>query len=69
MLAGRKAFDEIKEAEPQLTATDCPLAALQFEQALGTRPIHPIQVLARAYRPNGFSQTIPPETRDPHADH
>lgn len=69
MLAGKKAFDEIKEAEPQLTATDCPLAALQFEQALGQRPIHPIQVLARAYRVDGFPQAIPREPGDSHADH
>ena len=54
MLAGRKSFDEMKEAEADALATDCPLAALQFEQALGRRPIHPIQVLARAYRPDGF---------------
>ncbi len=68
MLAGKKAFDEMKEAEPELTATDCPLAALQFEQALGKRPIHPIQVLARAYRPDGFPQAVPPQ-QDSHADH
>jgi glycerol-3-phosphate dehydrogenase subunit C len=50
MLAGKKAFDEMSEAKADVTATDCPLAAIQFDQALGTRPVHPIQVLAKAYR-------------------
>ena len=67
LLAGRRAFDAVKEAEPEWTATDCPLAALQFEQALGRRPIHPIQVLARAYRSDGFPRPVPP-SRDLHAD-
>ena len=50
MLTGKKAFDEMKEAQADVMATDCPLAALQFDQALGVRPVHPIQVLARAYK-------------------
>jgi len=58
MLAGKKAFDEIKVAEPEVTATDCPLAAIHFEQALGSRPIHPVQVLVRAYREDGFPKRI-----------
>jgi glycerol-3-phosphate dehydrogenase subunit C len=58
MLAGKKAFDEMRDAQADVTATDCPLAAIQFEQALGTRPIHPIQVLARAYEPDGFPTKI-----------
>lgn len=61
MLAGKKAFDEMAAAEPEVTATDCPLAAVHFEQALGTRPIHPIQVLARAYREDGFPKSIEPK--------
>jgi glycerol-3-phosphate dehydrogenase subunit C len=45
-------------------ATDCPLAAVQIEQATGVRPIHPIEVLARAYEPDGFPDPValPPET-------
>jgi Fe-S oxidoreductase len=58
MLAGKKAFDEMQAAEAQVLATDCPLAAIQFQQAIGQRPIHPIQVLARAYRPDGFPKII-----------
>jgi Fe-S oxidoreductase len=59
MLAGKKAFDEMRQADAKVMATDCPLAAVQFDQALGTRPIHPIQVLARAYEPDGFPEKVP----------
>jgi Fe-S oxidoreductase len=58
MLSGKKAFEEMAETDAKAMATDCPLAALHFDQALGRRPIHPIQVLARAYRPDGFPQPI-----------
>jgi Fe-S oxidoreductase len=54
MLNGKKAFDAMGAASADTLASDCPLASIQFDQALGTRPIHPIQVLARAYRPDGF---------------
>jgi Fe-S oxidoreductase len=47
---GRKAFDGMQAAEAKLWATDCPLAALQFEQHAGVRPLHPMTILARAYR-------------------
>ena len=40
-------------------ATHCPLAAVQFEQVLGRRPLHPLQVLAQAYRADGFPQRLP----------
>lgn len=56
MQAGKKAFDGMKPAT--LMTTDCPLAAIQFEQALGTRPLHPLQVLARAYREDGFDKRV-----------
>jgi Fe-S oxidoreductase len=46
------------EAQAEVLATDCPLAAVQFDQALGRRPIHPIQVLARAYREDGFPSPL-----------
>ena len=32
-----------------VTATDCPLAALQIAQGTGAKPRHPIQILADAY--------------------
>lgn len=42
-------FDAIGAAGPATTATDCPLAALQIARGTGTTPLHPIQILARAY--------------------
>jgi len=39
-------------------ATDCPLAALQFAQHAGRRPMHPMSILARAYEPNGFPTPV-----------
>jgi Fe-S oxidoreductase len=58
LLSGKKAFDQMQAAEAPVLATDCPLAALQFQQAIGQRPIHPLQVLARAYRPDGFPRAL-----------
>ncbi|MGE5647802.1 MAG: anaerobic glycerol-3-phosphate dehydrogenase subunit C [Acidobacteriota bacterium] len=58
MLAGKKAFEQMSAAEADVLASDCPLASIQFDQALGVRPIHPIQVLARAYRPDGFPNSL-----------
>ncbi len=58
MLTGKKAFDAMASAEADVLASDCPLASIQIDQALGTRPIHPIQVLARAYRPDGFPKSV-----------
>jgi Fe-S oxidoreductase len=40
---------EIRESKPDLTVSDCPLAALQIEQGTGQRPLHPVQVLQTAY--------------------
>jgi Fe-S oxidoreductase len=60
LLSGKKAFDQMQAIEAKVLATDCPLAAIQFEQAIGQRPIHPIQVLARAYRSDGFPKVINP---------
>jgi len=40
-------------------ATDCPLAAVQIEQATGVHPMHPLEVIARAYRPDGFPDAVP----------
>ncbi len=51
---GRKAFDGLATAEAKLWSTDCPLAALQFEQHAGQRPLHPLTILARAYRGDPF---------------
>jgi Fe-S oxidoreductase len=56
---GKKAFDEMNEIEAEVWATDCPLAALQFAQHAGIRPMHPMSILARAYREDGFTEKIP----------
>jgi glycerol-3-phosphate dehydrogenase subunit C len=53
---GGKAFDEMKAAGASLCATDCPLAALQFRQHAGIRPLHPMTILARAYRGDPFPE-------------
>jgi Fe-S oxidoreductase len=52
---GKKAFDGMKAADAAVWATDCPLAALQFAQHAGRRPLHPLSILARAYREDGFA--------------
>lgn len=56
---GEKAFSGMRDAGASVMATDCPLAALQIEQALGARPLHPIEVIARAYREEGFPCKAP----------
>lgn len=53
---GRKAFEGMKENGAEIWVTDCPLAALQFQQHAGVRPMHPMSVLARAYREDGFGK-------------
>ncbi|MBU2648678.1 hypothetical protein KKI24_28480 [bacterium] len=53
---GQKAFDAMQKAEADIWATDCPLAAVQFKQFTGTKPLHPMSILARAYREDGFEK-------------
>ncbi len=60
MKAGEKAFTGLRDAAADVMATDCPLAALQIEQAIGTRPMHPVEVLARAYEADGFPRRLEP---------
>jgi Fe-S oxidoreductase len=55
---GKKAFDGMKDAGAEVWATDCPLAALQFQQHAGKKPMHPMSILARAYRADGFSTPV-----------
>ena len=63
---GKRAFDDMKSGDAQIWATDCPLAATQFAQHAGVRPLHPMSVLARAYRPTGFADKLPAaEPADP----
>jgi Fe-S oxidoreductase len=55
---GRRAFTGMQEAQAPVWSTDCPLAALQFQQHAGVRPLHPMSILARAYREHGFETRI-----------
>jgi Fe-S oxidoreductase len=61
---GKKAFDEMKEGHAEIWTTDCPLAALQFQQHAGVRPLHPMTILARAYREDGFSRKVDAVEKD-----
>src|SRR5690606_14912817 len=56
---GAKAFEQMQEAKTKLWSTDCPLAAIQFEQHAGVRPLHPMSILARAYRGESFDPKAP----------
>jgi Fe-S oxidoreductase len=53
---GKRSFEGMKEVETEIWATDCPLAAVQFEQHAGVRPMHPMTILAKAYREDGFKE-------------
>jgi Fe-S oxidoreductase len=57
--AGKNAFDGMQATEAEVWATDCPLAALQFAQHAGKKPLHPMSILARAYRADGFPRAVP----------
>jgi Fe-S oxidoreductase len=57
---GRKAFAGMQDAAAEVWATDCPLAALQFQQHAGRKPMHPMSILARAYREGGFPTRVEP---------
>ena len=47
---GEKAFEGLRQSDAEVWSTDCPLAALQFQQHAGKKALHPMTVLARAYR-------------------
>jgi glycerol-3-phosphate dehydrogenase subunit C len=62
---GKRAFDGMRDdAEATTWVTDCPLAALQFEQHAGTKPLHPMSLLARSYR---SAKPVPAATPEPTA--
>jgi Fe-S oxidoreductase len=61
---GKKAFDGMKESGAEVWSTECPLAALQFEQHAGVKPLHPMTILARAYRQDGFGRKVAAEKDD-----
>ncbi|MDF1563218.1 MAG: heterodisulfide reductase-related iron-sulfur binding cluster [Deltaproteobacteria bacterium] len=45
----KKLVGRIESAGAELTASDCSMAALQVEDAGAPRPLHPIEILHRAY--------------------
>ena len=49
MKLGSKLFRDVEAVQPHWVATDCPLAGIQIQQGTGRKPLHPIQVLHRAY--------------------
>ena len=57
---GEKAFSSMKNTGAEVWATDCPLAAIQFGQHAGRKPMHPMSILARAYQEDGFPTKIEP---------
>ena len=46
-------MEKIRESDAQLVAGDCQLANVAIEEGSGKRPVHPLQVLARAYGRRG----------------
>jgi Fe-S oxidoreductase len=59
---GQKAFDGMQAVGAEVWASDCPLAAVQLEQHAGQRALHPMTILARAYRQDGFSKRVQEES-------
>ncbi|MCB0327509.1 MAG: 4Fe-4S dicluster domain-containing protein [Bdellovibrionales bacterium] len=55
---GQKAFDSMKQGDSEVWVTDCPLAAIQFQQHAGKKPMHPMTFIARAYQEKGFSLPV-----------
>jgi len=57
---GERAFAGMAQAGAAVWVTECPLAAIQFQQHAGVKAMHPMSVLARAYRADGFPTPAPP---------
>ena len=59
---GKRAFDGMIEGGGEVWSTDCPLAALQFEQHAGRKPMHPMTIMAKSYRGESLTGTklLPP---------
>jgi Fe-S oxidoreductase len=58
--AGANSFRDMRAAEAQAWSTDCPLAAIQFQQHAGAKPMHPLTILAKAYRGESFEGSVKP---------
>ncbi len=46
---GSRLFDELKSQDADLYVSDCPLASHMIELGTGKKPLHPLEVLFRAY--------------------
>ncbi|HIC97505.1 MAG TPA: Fe-S oxidoreductase [Aquificaceae bacterium] len=46
---GSRLFEELKSGEEETYVSDCPLASNMIELGTGRRPLHPLEVLLRAY--------------------
>jgi Fe-S oxidoreductase len=44
-----KLFTQVNETDPDVVASDCPLASLQITKGTNRTPQHPVQIVARAY--------------------
>ena len=60
---GKRAFDGLKNQNANEVTTDCPLASIQLQQGMEIEkePVHPIQVLAKAYHSSengGYSHSL-----------
>ncbi|MGH2524109.1 MAG: heterodisulfide reductase-related iron-sulfur binding cluster, partial [Anaerolineales bacterium] len=49
MDVGRKLFDDIRSARPDVTACDSETCRWQIVHGTGVRAVHPVQLLAQAY--------------------
>jgi Fe-S oxidoreductase len=49
MKYAKKLFDGLEQAGADTVSTDCPLAGLQIAQGTGRAPVHPIELVAKAY--------------------
>jgi Fe-S oxidoreductase len=58
--AGANSFRDMRAADAQTWSTDCPLAAIQFQQHAGAKPMHPLTILAKAYRGDSFEGAVKP---------
>jgi glycerol-3-phosphate dehydrogenase subunit C len=54
----------MRDANATVMATDCPLAAIQIEQATGIRPLNPAEIIALAYEPEGFATAVAPHVAE-----
>jgi len=45
----RPLMEKVRDSDAQLVAGDCQLANVAIDEGSGKRPVHPLQVLARAY--------------------